>query len=139
MSMLLDELATTVKYNLPVKIIVITNHSLGQVKWEQMVFLGNPEFGCELQPIDFAAVAQGFGVNAFTIEDPARCAETLRAALAAPGPALVNAIVDPHEPPMPPKADLEQVTKLARSLARGTPNAAKIALTIASDTVREIV
>jgi pyruvate dehydrogenase (quinone) len=35
-----------------------------------MVFLGNPEYGCEPQPIDFAAVARGFGVQGFTIEDP---------------------------------------------------------------------
>jgi pyruvate dehydrogenase (quinone) len=51
------------KYDLDVKIIVIKNNSLGQIKWEQMVFLGNPEYECELQPIDFAAVARGFGLG----------------------------------------------------------------------------
>jgi pyruvate dehydrogenase (quinone)/pyruvate oxidase len=52
---------------------------------------------------------------------------------------LVEAVVDPHEPPMPPRATLKQARHLAESLARGTPNAGKIALTVASDTVREIV
>src|SRR5918995_5221469 len=47
-SMLMAELATCVKYKLPVKIIVIKNNTLGMIKWEQMVFLGNPEYGCEL-------------------------------------------------------------------------------------------
>ena len=61
-SMLLGEIATAVKYDLNIKIVVIRNNSLGQIKWEQMVFLGNPEYGCELQPIDFAAVARGFGI-----------------------------------------------------------------------------
>jgi pyruvate dehydrogenase (quinone) len=139
LTMLIGELATCVKYNLNVKIIVIKNNALGQIKWEQMVFLGNPEYACELQPIDFAAVARGFGVQGFTVDDPARCAEVLQAALMHPGPALVEAVVDPHEPPMPPNATLKQVAHLAESLARGTPARGKIALTIASDIVREII
>ena len=75
LTMLLGELATCVKYGLNVKIVVIKNNSLGQIKWEQMVFLGNPEYACDLQPIDFAAVARGFGVEAYRIEDPADCAD----------------------------------------------------------------
>jgi pyruvate dehydrogenase (quinone) len=139
LTMLMGELATCVKYGLDVKIVVIKNNSLGQIKWEQMVFLGNPEYVCELQPIDFAAVARGFGLAGFTVEDPAKCADVLRDALSIAGPALVEAVVDPHEPPMPPKATLKQMTHLAESLARGTPARGKIALTIASDAVREIV
>ena len=139
LSMLMCELATAVKYGLDVKIIVIKNNTLGQIKWEQMVFLGNPEYVCDLQPIDFATVARGFGVAAFSIDDPRSCGETLRQALATPGPVLIEAAVDPHEPPMPPKVSLKQATKLAQSLASGTPNAGKIALTIASDTVREMI
>jgi pyruvate dehydrogenase (quinone)/pyruvate oxidase len=139
LSMLICELATAVKYGLDVKIVVIKNNTLGQIKWEQMVFLGNPEYVCELQPIDFAAVARGFGVTAFTIDDPARCGDILRQALATPGPVLVEAVVDPHEPPMPPKVDLKQAAKFAQSLASGTPNASTIALTVASNTVREII
>jgi pyruvate dehydrogenase (quinone)/pyruvate oxidase len=94
--MLMGELATCVKYGLDVKVIVIKNNTLGQIKWEQMVFLGNPEYVCELQPIDFATVARGFGVASFTVDDPARCGEILRAALNTRGPALVEAVVDPH-------------------------------------------
>jgi pyruvate dehydrogenase (quinone)/pyruvate oxidase len=139
LTMLMGELATCVKYGLDVKVVVIKNNALGQIKWEQMVFLGNPEYVCELQPIDFAAVARGFGVAGFTVDDPARCGEVLREAINTPGPALIEAVVDPHEPPMPPKATLKQVAHLAQSLARGTPARGKIALTIASDVVREIV
>jgi pyruvate dehydrogenase (quinone) len=122
-----------------VKIVVIKNNTLGQIKWEQMVFLGNPEYVCELQPIDFATVARGFGVNAFSVDDPSRCGEVLREALNTRGPALIEAVVDPHEPPMPPKATVTQITHLAESLVRGTPAGGRIALTIGSDVVREIV
>jgi pyruvate dehydrogenase (quinone)/pyruvate oxidase len=139
LTMLIGELATCVKYGLNVKIVVIKNNSLGQIKWEQMVFLGNPEYGCELQPIDFVAVAQGFGVSAYRIEDPARCSDTLREALSQSGPVLIEAVVDPNEPPMPPKATAKQVAHLAEALARGTPRAGSIALTVLSDTVRELV
>jgi pyruvate dehydrogenase (quinone)/pyruvate oxidase len=52
---------------------------------------------------------------------------------------VIDAMVDPHEPPMPPKVGVDQAVKLATSLARGTPDALKIALTIAADRVREII
>lgn len=139
LTMLMGEIATCVKYGLDVKIVVIKNNTLGQIKWEQMVFLGNPEFGCELQPIDFCGIARACGAKAFMIDDPAKCGETLRQALATPGPVLIEAVVDPNEPPMPPKVSLEQAAHFAESLARGTPNAGKIALTVASDVVREVV
>ena len=139
LTMLIGELATCVKYNLDVKIVVIKNNVLGQIKWEQMVFLGNPEYVCELQPIDFAAVARGFGVKGFTVNDPAQCADVLKEALNTRGPVLVEAVVDPHEPPMPPKATAKQLLHFAESLARGTPARGKIALTVASDVVRELV
>jgi len=138
-TMLMGELATAIKYGLDTKIVVIKNNTLGQIKWEQMVFLGNPEYVCELQPIDFAAVARGFGAKGFTITDPNSCGEILRQALNTSGPVVIEAVVDPNEPPMPPKVELSQATHFAEALARGTPNAGKIALTVLSDKVREIV
>ena len=56
-----------------------------------------------------------------------------------PGPVLVEAVVYPFEPPMPGKVTLEQAAKFAESLARGEPNRGKIALTVLSDKVREII
>ena len=138
-SMLMAELATAVKYELPIKVIVIKNNSLGMIKWEQMVFLGNPEYGCELQPIDFAAVARAFGATGLTVEDPADCGAILDQALATPGPVVVEAVVDPFEPPMPPKVTARQAAKLAESLAKGEPNRSKIALTVLEDKVKEMV
>jgi pyruvate dehydrogenase (quinone) len=139
LSMLLGELATCVKYKLPIKIVVIKNNSLGMIKWEQMVFLGNPEYVCDLQPIDFATVARGFGIPGFTVDDPAACASVLADAMQIEGPALVEAVVDPHEPPMPPKVTAKQAAHFAQALVRGTPHAGRIALTVASDKVRELV
>jgi pyruvate dehydrogenase (quinone)/pyruvate oxidase len=138
-SMLMAEFATAVKYRLPIKVVVVKNNSLGQIKWEQMVFLGNPEYGCDLQPIDFAAFARACGGTGFTIREPAECGATLDRALEAPGPVIVEAEVDPFEPPMPAKITLEQAAKFAQSLARGEPNRSKIAWTVLSDKVRELI
>jgi pyruvate dehydrogenase (quinone) len=138
-SMLMAELATCVKYRLPVKIFIVKNDTLGQIKWEQMVFLGNPEYGCELQPIDFAAVARACGVPGFTIEQPSECGRVIDEALASPGPAVVQGVVDPFEPPLPGKISVEQAAKFATSLLRGEPNLEKIAWTVLGDRVREIV
>jgi pyruvate dehydrogenase (quinone)/pyruvate oxidase len=139
MSMLMAELATCVKYKLPVKVVVIKNNTLGQIKWEQMVFLGNPEYGCELHPIDFLAVAQACGVTGIRIEDPRECGPALDRALQDPGPALVEAVVDPLEPPMPAKVTVEQAANFAESLLRGTPDRGEIVKTVLADKVRELV
>ncbi|HEY9670673.1 MAG TPA: thiamine pyrophosphate-dependent enzyme [Waterburya sp.] len=138
-SMLMAEFATCVKYQLPVKIVIVKNNSLGQIKWEQMVFLGNPEYGCELHSINFAAIAEACGGVGFTIDDPAQCGEILDRALATPGPVVVEAIVDPLEPPLPPKVTLDQATKFAESLAKGEPSRERIVLTVLSDKVRELI
>ena len=115
------------------------NNTLGMIKWEQMVFLGNPEFGCELQPIDFAAVAQACGATGVVIDDPRRCGAQLEDALARPGPVVIEAVVDPFEPPLPPKITSEQAAMFAKSLLRGEPNRGRIALTVLADKVRELV
>jgi pyruvate dehydrogenase (quinone)/pyruvate oxidase len=138
-AMLMGDFVTLRKYNLNAKIIVIKNNALGQIKWEQMVFLGNPEYGCELEPIEFADVARGCGIDTVIIDDPARCADQLREALAAPGPCLFEAVVDPYGQPFPPSIELKQALNMGKALAKGTPHAMKTALTLASDTVRELV
>ncbi len=139
LSMLIAELATCAKYDLNVKVVVIKNDTLGMIKWEQMVFLGNPEFGCELQSVDFAAAARAFGIKAFSVDDPAECGDTLEEALATRGPVLIEAVVDPHEPPLPPGISAEDAKNFGEALLKGQPNRRKIALTAISDKVREMV
>ena len=139
LTMLMGELATLVKYKLQVCVIVIKNNTLGQIKWEQMILDGNPEFGVDLEPIDFAMVANACGARGFTIERPEQAESVLREALAHRGPTLVQAVVDPNEPPMPGRITTEQATQFTKALLRGTKDAAKIIRTIAEDKVREVI
>ena len=138
-TMLMGEFVTAVKYRLPVKIFIIKNNTLGQIKWEQMVMLGNPEYVCDLHPIDFAAFARACGGTGFTITDPTKCGDTIAEALATPGPVVIEAVVDPNEPPLPAKIQPRQALHFAESIARGTPDRIKIITTIAEDRIRELV
>jgi pyruvate dehydrogenase (quinone)/pyruvate oxidase len=137
MSMLMGEFATCVQEGLPIKLVVVKNNTLGMIKWEQMVFLGNPEYGVELSPIDFVKVAEACGARGVRIEDPATCRQQLEDALRLEGPVLVEALVDPFEPPMPPKVKPQQAAHMAEALAKGEPNRRRIGLTLFRDVVAE--
>jgi pyruvate dehydrogenase (quinone)/pyruvate oxidase len=132
-TMLMGELATAVKYELPITVVVIKNNTLGQIKWEQMVFLGNPEYGVDLQPIDFVRYAEAVGAVGVRCERPNEVRPAIAEALAARRPAIVEAVVDPFEPPMPARATLRQALHLAEALARGEPSRVRIALTLFRD------
>jgi pyruvate dehydrogenase (quinone) len=126
LSMLLGELVTLARYRLNVKIVLIKNGTLGQIKWEQMMFLGNPEYECDLTDIDFVAVAKGMGLKGFHVDDPVHAAEAAEALLAADGPALLEAGIDPNEPFLPPRRMEKYVENLEKALDQGTPGAEEI-------------
>jgi pyruvate dehydrogenase (quinone)/pyruvate oxidase len=137
LTMSLGELATCVKYQLPIKIFVLKNNTLGMIRWEQMMFLGNPEYGCELQDIDFPRVAVGFGLKTLHVERPDDVSGVIAEALAQDGPVLVEAVVDPNEPLMPGQIKPQQAERYAEALKRGQPNARRIALTLFRDAVED--
>ncbi len=136
-TMLMGEMATAVKYNLPIVVVILKNNVLGQIKWEQMVFLGNPEYGVELHPIDFAKYAEAVGAAGFTVEKPEDLKPQLERAMAAGKPAVVQVLVDPNEPPMPAQITSEQAIHFAESLVRGQPNRERIAITAFRDKIYE--
>jgi pyruvate dehydrogenase (quinone) len=139
LTMLMGEIATLVKYKLPVKVIVIKNNVLGEIKWEQIVMEAEPEYGIDLQPIDFAGFARCCGAAGFTIERPEDAAGILRQALAHPGPAIIEAVVDPNEPPLPGNVTAEQTLHFAEAMAKGEKDRWKIIKTVLEDKVREVI
>ncbi len=137
LSMQMGDLATLMQEQLPVKLIVFKNNVLGLIKWEQMVFLGNPEYGVDFAPVDFVKVAEGCGAHAVHIADPTSCEAQLREALAHPGPVVIEALVDGDEPPLPPKITSEQAKLMAEALRRGEENRQRIGLTIGRSMLAE--
>jgi pyruvate dehydrogenase (quinone) len=137
-TMLMGEFLTAVKYNLPIVVVIIKNNTLGQIKWEQIVFLGNPEYGCELHNPDFAKYAEACGGMGFTVERPEEIRPALEQALASGKPSIVEVVVDPFEPPMPSKISVEQALHFAEALLKGQPAGGKIALTLFRDKLSEL-
>ena len=138
-TMLMGDFVTAVKHDLPIKIVIIKNNTLGQIKWEQMIFLGNPEYEVALHPIDFVKFADACGGVGFRCERPDEVRPALQAAFSSRRPAIVEAVVDPFEPPMPPAATPQQAIRLAESLVRGEPDGGKIIKSIFKDKVKEMV
>jgi pyruvate dehydrogenase (quinone) len=138
-TMLMGEFATAVKYDLPILVVIIKNNTLGQIKWEQIVFLGNPEYGCELHDIDFAKFAEACGGLGFTVEHPEDIRPVFEKALSSGKPCVVQVVVDPFEPPMPPKVTVEQAVHFAEALIKGQPSGGKIALTLFRDKLNELI
>jgi len=98
---LMGELVTAVKYQLPIKIIILKNNSLAEVLFEQKE-LGNPTYGCELAPIDFVAFAKACGADGFRCAHPAEVTAAMRAALHSPRTSVLEVLVDPDEKPAMP-------------------------------------
>jgi pyruvate dehydrogenase (quinone)/pyruvate oxidase len=137
LTMQLGDFLTCVQHNLPIKIVVISNSTLGLIKWEQMVFLGNPEYGVNMAPFDFVKFAEACGDRGVRIDDPKRCAQQLAEAMSWDGPVIVECVVDEHEPPYPAKVKKNQTEKLLSALREGTPNRRRIALQMVKDMLDE--
>jgi pyruvate dehydrogenase (quinone)/pyruvate oxidase len=137
LTMQLGDFLTCVQHGLPVKLVVVKNNTLGLIKWEQMVFLGNPEYGVNMAPMDFVRFAEACGARGVHIEDPTRCADQLREAMSWDGPVIIECLVDEHEPPIPARVKSDQMRKLATALKEGTPNRNHIALQMVKDMLDE--
>ncbi|WP_271898371.1 thiamine pyrophosphate-dependent enzyme [Candidatus Phyllobacterium onerii] len=122
LAMQLGEFSTAVSFDIPLKVLVIKNGMLNQIAWEQMMFLGNPQFACELAEIDFAKAAEAMGGKGYTIKDPARIQDILSDAMSHSQPTIIEAVVDKYEPLMPPKMPKDYRRNFEKALA-DTPGA----------------
>ena len=138
--MLMGELATLVKYKLPVKVIVIKNNVLGQIKWEQMVLEGNPRVRRRAAADRLRRRTPRRAAPAgFTIDDPdAGRGGAARGARATRARRWSQAVVDPNEPPMPGHVTMKQALHFAEALVRGEKDRWDIIKTVLKDKVREV-
>jgi pyruvate dehydrogenase (quinone) len=138
-AMLMAEFLTAIQHNLPVKVVINNNNSLGQILWEQMV-LGYPEHGVRYPPpfADFSAFARANGGLGIKVERPGDVQGALSQALAHDGPALVDVNVNPDEPPLPGKVEYKQAVKFAEAFLRGQPRKATIATTLFKDKIEQL-
>ncbi|MEU3123483.1 pyruvate dehydrogenase [Streptomyces sp. SID8385] len=116
-SMLMGDFLTLVQLNLPVKVVLFNNSSLGMVELEMLVG-GLPAFGTTNQNPDFAAVARACGAYGVRVEKPKQLAGALKDAFKHDGPALVDVVTDPNALSIPPKIKAEMVTGFALSASK---------------------
>ncbi|MDQ7804534.1 pyruvate dehydrogenase [Amycolatopsis sp. A133] len=112
LAMLMGDLLTLPAYDVPVKVVVFNNATLGMVKLEMLVD-GLPDFGTDHAPVNFAAIAAACGVFSERVEDPADVRGALEKAFAHPGPAVVEVVTDPNALSIPPRITGEMVRGFA--------------------------
>jgi pyruvate dehydrogenase (quinone) len=114
----MGDLLTTVQENLPIKVVVYNNGSLGFVEIEQKVE-GLLDIYTDLKNPDFGRVAEAIGLWGRRVEDPADLDSAVRDWLATPGPALLDVVVDRNELVMPAKIEPSKVFGMALYSAKG--------------------
>ncbi len=117
LGMLLGELLTVKLHDLPLKMVVFNNSSLGMVKLEMLVE-GMRQHGTDHEGVDFAAIAAAAGIHSVLIDDPATLREQLAAALAHPGPVLIDVRTDPDALSIPPSITWEMLIGFSRAATR---------------------
>jgi pyruvate dehydrogenase (quinone) len=105
-SMLMGDFLTLVQQNLPVKVVVFDNGSLGFIEIEQKSS-GFLDTGTKLKNPNFAAMAEAVGVRGIRLEDPGDVESGIADALAHDGPVLVDAVVSRMVLPIPPSITVE--------------------------------
>jgi len=111
-SMMLGDLMTIVQYNLPVKIVLFNNRSLGMVKLEMEV-AGIPDVETDMLNPDFDKIADAMGMYGITINNPAEVKSALEKAFQQDGPALITILTDPNALAMPPTLEFDQMKGFA--------------------------
>ncbi len=137
-AMLMAEFGTACRYGLPIKVVINNNASLGQILWEQVV-LGYPEHGVRFgKPPTFAPWAEACGGRGIRVDKAADMEAAIKEAFDYPGPALVDVLVNPDEPPMPGKVQYEQAKGFVKAFLTGQPRKATIASTLWRDKITEL-
>jgi acetolactate synthase-1/2/3 large subunit len=94
----IQELATAVQYNLPVKVVILNNGALGMVRqWQEFFFQGKYSQTCLPQIPDFVKLAEAYGAAGFRATRPEEVREVLKKGFAAKGPAFIDILTDPNE------------------------------------------
>ncbi len=112
LSMLMGELLTAAGLDIPVKLMVFNNSTLGMVRAEMMV-VGYQPWGTDVKNPDFGAVASAVGLHGERVENAADIRPAIERAFAHPGPALIDFVTDPRALAVPPHTTIEEVKGFA--------------------------
>ena len=138
LSMLLGELVTARMYDLPIKVVVFNNSTLGMVKLEMLVN-GLPDYGTDVHDVNYAEVASAIGLHGERVTEPTRLRGALQEAFAYNGPALIEVMTDPNALSLPPEIRSGQVIGFATAMSKIVLNrGAGEAVAMATSNMRNI-
>ena len=138
LSMLLGELVTARMYDLPIKVVVFNNSTLGMVKLEMLVN-GLPDYGTDVHDVNYSDVASAIGFHGERVTEPSRLREALQEAFAYNGPALIEVMTDPNALSLPPEIRSGQVIGFATAMSKIVLNrGAGEAVAMATSNMRNI-
>ncbi len=108
--------------------LVLHNNDLNQVTWEQRIMMGDPKFPVtqNLPNFPYARYAEDLGLKGIRVDNPDDVGDAWDRALHADRPVLLEAIVDPDVPTLPPHITLQQAKSFASALLKRDPNEAGI-------------
>ena len=108
--------------------LVLNNRDLNMVTWEMRAQAGEPKFdpSQELPDFGYAQFAQSLGLRGVKIERPDEVGKLLDVALGADRPCVIEAVVDPEFPMMPPHVTLKEATAYVKAVLKGDPNAGEM-------------
>jgi pyruvate dehydrogenase (quinone) len=118
-TMLMGDLLTLAQYDLPVKLIVYNNSTLGMVKLEMRV-AGYQDFGVDVKPTNFAKLAEAVGIRGIRVEDSADLKKSLELAFRQSGPVVIDVVTDPDALALPPKIDAKEIAGYGLYVAKQT-------------------
>ncbi|PWJ27254.1 pyruvate dehydrogenase (quinone) [Branchiibius hedensis] len=117
LSMLLGDMLTAKMYDLPIKVMVFNNATLGMVKLEMLVD-AMPDFGTDTPVVNFADIAAAMGWHSIRVTDPRQLEGAFGESLASDGPSLVDIVTDPRALSIPPKITSDQVFGFATAMSK---------------------
>jgi acetolactate synthase-1/2/3 large subunit len=94
----IQELATAVEYNLPVKIAILNNYSLGMVRqWQQLFYDRRYSHSTFTQHPDFVKLAEAYGAVGLRTDKPGEVEQVIKKALSINKPVIMDFIVENEE------------------------------------------
>jgi len=139
-----EELITISKYwkkwkNPRLVVMVLNNRDLNQVTWEQRVMEGDPKFEASQSLPDFpyAQYAESIGLNGVKVDHPDQLGTAWDHVLNADRPSVLEVMVDPEVPPLPPHITFNQAVQYAKALFKGDPDRGKMIIQTIKDKASE--
>jgi len=106
-------------------VLVLNNRDLNMVTWELRAQAAEPKFDAAqvLPDFPYAAYADSLGLMGLRVDRPEEVAKTWETALKADRPVVVEAVIDPEFPMMPPHVTLKEAKAYALAVLKGDPDA----------------